>query len=1493
MKRKVTKIVFRFLIWLLVLLVTLPALGYIVVKSPAVQTWVIGRITSYFSAQWGTTVRIDRVDVELFSHLILEGVYVEDLQHDTLLYAHKLKADISVFDRDSQRVVVDELLFEKATIHLSWMEQDSAPNYQFLIDAFASGDTTPSTDSSVWDIRFRELALQNIHFTYRTRSSKQAAPFIDFADLSVHDLQGRISDIHMEADTALFRIDELHFSEKSGFRLHDLSGLMALSSSQLRAEDLKIKSTGTEVLADLVFRYDQWSDFNDFINKIRFKGSFRPSKISMKDIAYFAEELTGLDQLVLLQGDFSGKVSDFKGRNVQLKLGELTTFAGNIDMTGLPDIDQTYMSFDAKELHTSRAGIEAVPLPPFKERRFIELPPNIGQFGNIHFKGNFSGYYYDFVSYGKFSTALGHFSTDLSMKQGEDGKTAYHGRFTTRDFHLGRFLEQEKILGQVTLDADVDGKGLSKSDASLQVSGKVSSLECYGYNYHDISLNGRLARNVFDGFLQAEDENLKMKFNGFMDFSRSPVQVNFATVVNKANLDRLNLAPSGNYAGLTGELTAEVTGNNLNDATGRVKVKDLVYLKDKEVYDFKDIGLMITEDKGLKTIELQSPLMEARAYGRLIPLEIVPALRELMAGYLPAVFGKEEKKEKEGGASRSAQDFVFSATIRQPDVLTEAFLPDLKLAASSSWSGHFSPGQKTLTIDADFPSLTYLGYQFRSLKVNIAPEGERFSLKTSSQRLMLADSAWIDNVELNALAESDTVLYHLKWKNQTRQRYEGDLPGFLAFSKHPFLRAKFLPSYIVIADSTWNLDDGNEIVLDSSFIGVRHMNISSAQQKIRLEGNISKVKEDQLYLLLENFSLANFNSVLKGTGLNLYGTISGNTSISNVYDKPVFGSSLEVTDLALNKELLGSGTLVSVYESKNDLIHFNGRLAREDAGEVSFTGDYYPSKKKESLTADATVRNFRLAFFEPFTKGLVSDLQGTAGAELKINGTPANPEVSGKILADVSKMHVDYLGTDYHFKGEFTAEPNAFDFGGLEIFDENENKAQVVNGKVFHDNFRKFQLDIDLNAKKFLALNTTEQDNSIYYGKFFATGIANVFGYLDNINLSATVKSDKARNALGKNEYSQLFIPLSGSEEVSENGFITFVRNDSAGTAKPPKYKVSTTGFTMDFKLEPTPDAQVQLIFDEKVGDIIKAAGTGNIRMLIDEFGEFKMYGDYEVEDGDYLFTLKNVVNKKFRLEKGGVIHWAGNPEEAELNMSAIYQLRTSLTPLFLEHEQTEQIRKRYPVDLVMSLSGKLLEPSVAFDVRLPTVDDFTRQQAYEKFKHGESEINKQVFSLLFTNSFTVPPFQQGESAGGPGAGTVTSTEMLSNQLSNWLSQISNDFDVGMHYRPGDEVNKGEVELALSTQLFNDKMTIDGTVANNSNSSTSQNASAVVGDINVEYKLTEDGKLRAKAFNKTNEGDILNTQKGPYTQGLGIFYREEFETFREFFKKIFKKKETK
>lgn len=1494
---------FRILLYALAVLIVLPVSAYFSLQSPGVQTWLTNSIAGYFSSKWGTEVRIDGVDIEFFTKVVLEGVYVEDQHRDTLLYADELKLDISTFDTDSSKLFIRDIILQDATVKLKWYNGDSALNFQFIIDEFASTDTTSSTDSTKWDIGIGGITLDNIRLAYRIESDTAHLKGINFSDLLATSVNGKISDVRFDSDTTRFVVDNLSLKEKSGFILKEFHADASISPVIMQMNAMKIFTNNSHIIANISFRYKSLSDFNDFIDNVKMKAQFSSSNIEMEDVAYFSKELYGLRKKIFLNGDVSGKVSDLRGKNILLVIGDETSFLGNFTMTGLPDFNQTFMSFDAKELRTSKDGLEKIPLPPFDKDNSLKIPDDISLFGIMKFKGNFSGFYNDFVAYGDFNTALGKLTTDISLKQDSaSGRVSYHGKLACTDFNFGRFIKDEKNFGKLTMKVNVDGKGLKAENVNTKADGSIQSFYFNGYTYQGIEIKASLAKNIFDGELTVNDENLALDFNGTMDFRKSPTVIDFDSEIRKANIAKLNFVKSDEFAGITAKIHMDGVGNNVDDVTGTIRLDNVVYLKNMEVFDFKDLEFSVDEDNGIKTVHLDSDIANAKIYGKFKPKDIVPSMIDFLGDYLPSVFSNSASSGISGSTTNKSkakkefnEDFSFSMQINKPDVVTMAFLPTIDIADSSLFSGRYNAEKNDFSFDASFSSVSIQKYELRNCNLKGATAGNKLSFTTDCHRLLLSDSVWIDNIHVDSEAAKDTLGFNLLWKNSTAEKYEGKIPGYIAFAGKNKMKFKLHPSEITIADSTWRIDAGNEVAIDSSSISIRSVDFFSGKQHVKLEGNISEVKEDQLYLIFSSFSLANMNSLLKGTGFSVNGTISGNTSVSNFYDKPIFGSSIDIQNMKVNKQVIGDGNLVCVFDRKKDVMNFNGGFKR-DLGDVRFAGNYFPFRDTSSLQVDAGVNYFNLEFFEPFIKSNIESLKGTASAELRITGTPQVPILNGTIKTKVDNLHVNYLGTNYHFEGDISVDPNSFDFANLTVYDSNNNRADIVNGKIFHDNFRNFQLDCDMNADKFLCLNTTEKDNSIYYGKFFATGIMNVFGFFDNINLSATVKTDKAKNLLGKNEYTQLFIPLSGSDEVGENNFITFVSSDTSLKIKPVKYKVNTTGFTMDFKLEATEDAQVQLIFDEKVGDLIKATGKGNIEMIINEFGDFRMYGDYTVNDGDYLFTLKNVVNKKFRLEKGGTIHWSGNPEEAEIDMSAVYELRTSLSPLFLEHEQTENeaIKKRYPVDCIMNLSGKLLEPNITFDIQLPTVDDFTRQQAYDKFRNSENEMNQQVFSLLFTNSFITPPdikSQQTQENTGPGAGAVTSTELLSNQLSNWLSQISNEFDVGVHYRPGDEINKDEVELALSTQLFNDKLSIDGTVANNANN-TSQNTSNIVGDINMEYKLTDDGKWKAKAYNKANEGDVLNTEKGNYTQGVGIFYREEFDTVKELYRRFLSKFKT-
>jgi hypothetical protein len=166
------------------------------------------------------------------------------------------------------------------------------------------------------------------------------------------------------------------------------------------------------------------------------------------------------------------------------------------------------------------------------------------------------------------------------------------------------------------------------------------------------------------------------------------------------------------------------------------------------------------------------------------------------------------------------------------------------------------------------------------------------------------------------------------------------------------------------------------------------------------------------------------------------------------------------------------------------------------------------------------------------------------------------------------------------------------------------------------------------------------------------------------------------------------------------------------------------------------------------------------------------------------------------------------------------------------------------------------------------------------------SVVNEQMISLLVLGTFNY------SNAGNVNLAS-SGYNILANQLSSMLSKMSDKFDIGVNYKVGDEVSQQEFEVALSTQLFNNRLSIAGNFGMTYDQA-QKNASNIVGDVDISYKLTKDGRWLLKAFNHSNMNSWYyynNYDKiSPYTQGVGVAYRKEFNNIHELFTRQRKKK---
>jgi hypothetical protein len=285
----------------------------------------------------------------------------------------------------------------------------------------------------------------------------------------------------------------------------------------------------------------------------------------------------------------------------------------------------------------------------------------------------------------------------------------------------------------------------------------------------------------------------------------------------------------------------------------------------------------------------------------------------------------------------------------------------------------------------------------------------------------------------------------------------------------------------------------------------------------------------------------------------------------------------------------------------------------------------------------------------------------------------------------------------------------------------------------------------------------------------------------------------------------------------------------------------------------------------------IRTRGHGDLRMNYLNTGQFTMEGEFNIDRGSFFFTLQNIINRDFDIRRGSKVSWTGDTYDAKINMIAVYKVKTTLG----DFGPPQDSASRVPVDCIISLRNRLLDPEIKFTVEFPDLKEDTKQYIYSRLDtNDQAMMSQQMMSLLVLNSFS-------SSSGYDGNVGFNTFSLLTNQLSNWLSQISNDFDIGVNYRPGDQVSSQEVEVALSTQLWDDRVLVDGNVGVKG-SETSQNTNNLVGEVTVEVKITPEGNLRAKAFNKSNNFDLYKNY-APYTQGVGIFYTKEFNKLREAF----------
>ncbi|HBZ66380.1 MAG TPA: hypothetical protein DEO70_06030 [Bacteroidales bacterium] len=1444
------------------------------------QTWLGHQAAGWLTEQLGQQVTIGSIRVGYRFDIQLNDVVVPDKTGDAFIAFKKLTVVPSRFQPARHRIRLASVMLDSARVNIVKYAGDTSFNYSALVNLLGTAGTTPVAESKTtpWRLHCGHLDLSRVHFTYLNQNKPRDLQGMDYHFIDVNDIALQAEAVTMIADSFDFVLNKLTGKERSGLILKDLTGHFRLSSTTLQGFDTRLLTPRSDLDCDFAFKYNTWQDYEMFIDSINIEAFVRWSALNLAELAPFSTSLLGMDNAVRFGGVVNGKVSNLKSDQFTFTFGDESRFDGAVQLVGLPNVEETFIRLKVKDFTTNTADIEGFKLgSKYGEvGDQITLPREMRRLGFLGIKGNFTGFFNDFVADASFHTALGTINTDLVLRQSKRYELEYEGNLKLDKFDVG-VLTGEALFGPVTMEASLKGHGVSLDNLYLDIDGKIRQWRVKGYEYNEINISGLFDQKRFSGILGIDDPNLKLSFNGIADLSQKLPTFNFTAAISDFNPAKLGLIKTDSTMVVSAVLLTDFSGSDLDNLTGSININNLVVSNSHATYNLNSIDIRTDSlANGERLISLSSDIADGLIKGRIKFSEIGGSATLFIRNYVASFKMRDELIEKD----ISGQQFSYQLHILNPDAITALFFPTLKIAHNSRITGHYDAEAVEFNLQANAPAISIGGKRLEHWFLRSQTQNQRLVIETGCKRLVVKESydsdttlIAFDSLAFMADVANDSILFDLKWNDiDIRDLNRGDIAGYASFGRQRAVDISVTKSKLNIGGQIWMFPHNNSVTIDSLGWHFNQVGLTNGAQWLTVQGSLADDTLAQLKVNFVNFNLSNFDALLASSGVNLDGLINGEAIAFNVFDQPRVTANATVDSFGFNGYSMGTLSLNSEWIDQLQSLHIDATsLINGDNYSyhpLSIKGYYHPSSVKQNFDLKIGIENFDLKALNPLLEDNLSQISGFATAHLDLAGTQLKPDIQGSVKLMRTEFLVNYLNTRYSLADEITIEHDKIIFDNIIINDSLGHKASCT-GVIRHNYLEDFELDITVRPEQFILMNTDAFQNRFFYGTAIASGPIRISGPLNNLTLNASTKLLRG---------TEIFLPLSMSTSIADNDFIVFLNQPHDSIEEAPIYKLNVSGFNLNFDLTLTPEARLEIALPYQSGNI-ECRGQGEINLTVNSKGDLGLNGEYQITSGNFLFKYKNLFSRGFEIRSGSNIRFNGSPYNAVINLTAVHHSRTTLAGLDLELDSTIT-RARIPVNSIIRLKNKLLNPDISFGLEFPKLDETYKQVIYAKLDTtNEVVMTQQILSLLVLNNFS---FQTGNNSISNTIG-ISGFELLSNQVSNLLSQVSRDVDIGINYRPGDNISAQEFEVIMRTQLFDNRVTIDGNLGVTGQEG-SNRTSNIVGDVNVEVKLTEDGRFKFKAFNRSNNLDqVFNNS--PYTQGIGFSYRREFNKLKDIFEK--------
>ena len=1461
-------------------IISLPIVITMLFRSPLIQTLSARLVTNWVSEQLDRNISIESLRISFFDGLYISGLKAYDHKDNPFLLLNSLKATPD-FPWVNQ-LTFSNVEIDGASFTYGRYKEDKRSAFNMFLNL---GAGSSSGGGGKFKLLAENIRMTNSSFRLfdETRSYSNEKG-MDYANIVITGINGFLENFYVINDSLNFKVIMLKAKEKCGIEIQNLKGDISISSSSILVSNSQLSTNRSLLDFDLDLNYSNYNSMSYFIDSVDILGEIRPSSLDLTDLGYFADIMFQMSDKLRFYGSVSGKVNELTGDNIVLEYAENTSFTGDVYIKGLPDFFDSFISVGIHEFKTSKCDIQSFVLP-IKEKT-IDVPLELNCEANISVIGNFLGYYGKFKSKLEIDLPSGNLLVDIEFDENRNDSIYLKSGIITESLDIGKILKINEITSPVSLNADVVIKGNSSNNLTYNFSTLVSSVGLMGYDYKRLKVDGNYTNDSLVSTFRIGDRNLMAAGNlsiNTKDISSFDLKVEIV----KANIGNLGFWEDGQLS-VSSSLHLETKGFDLDNMNAELFMQNTHLIFEDNAYDIDLVHLDKSYDeKSGSVLLLKSDIADATLKGDFLITQLADNTLGLINHYYAFTSNII--------TDTISKNAYLNLKINDSKIIQEQLVKGLGFeeGTSASLSMDFEEMQLDLNLVSD--RMVYYGIDFIGNNINANTRDGNLDLDGNINTILLKDSTTTDNTVLGlnnfgfaSEMGNDSLEFSIFWNNTDSELQNNGIIEAVLKKDSLGESLSFINTDVFINGVNWNVNADNQIYFDSLGVAFNDLGIFANDSRFEINGSIPNKESDTLELVFYKWDISYFDILTGPYNFDFEGIIDGYLNVGLVGDKPTFISDIKIAGLQLNGQYLGQAHLLNTWDNINKSVYIKAQVIADSANKVNemflVNGYYYPFRNRDMLDIEIKFNDFSLPTIEPFLSSYVSEIKGSTSGEIKLKGTIDKPILTGYSKINETSLIIKYLNTRYSFSNLIVFEEDILHFDKLDLFDTLGNRASI-KGNLKHKNFRDPWLDVDISSEQLLFFNTTRKMNELYYGTGILGGTIKIEGKPDDIKLDIVTSTKQG---------TKVFIPLDYSTGISDKDYIIFVKAEIDSIAEAEellieaeKLKENELKYEINLDMGITPTARINIAMPSNLGEII-GQGTGDLKMNVNSDGEFGLFGEYIVDRGVFNFSIENLVNKRFELVKGGRISWTGDPYTANINLKGLYKVRANLSSLGVVIDSSANYKNSVNVECYIKLTNQLLNPTLKFDIKIPELDPDLQRAVYAVLDTTNvAMMNQQMISLLVLGTFSYSNASNINLAS-------SYYSILTNQLSAVLSRMSDDFDIGVNYKPGDNITDEEFEVALSTQLFDDRLAIDGNFGVTYDRS-HQNASNIVGDVDVSYKLTEDGRWILKAFNHSNVNSwYTNYDKvSPYTQGVGVAYRKEFNKFNELFKRKYPRKENK